>query len=89
MRFKTILFISFAFFAVKAKTQVEGLNPKLSKDWPQLSKDWLVAIEGDTISVGDFWYVYNKNADPKKVITRDSLLSYRTLFDKFLLTEVL
>jgi len=85
MRFKIILFTSIAFFAVKAKAQHEGLNPKLSKNWPKLSNEWLVAIENDTITVGDFWYVYNKNADPKKVTTRDSLLSYRKLFDKFLL----
>ena len=77
MRFKIILFVSIAFFAVNSKAQVEGLNPKLSKDWPKLSKEWLVAIENDTITVGDFWYVYNQNADPKKVTTRDSLLSYR------------
>ena len=78
MRFKTILFISFAFFLIKSKAQIEELNP-------ELSKQWLVSIENDTISAGDFWYVYNKNADPKKVVTKDSLLNYRKLYDKFLL----
>ena len=78
MRVKTILFISFAFFATKAKTQIKELNS-------ELSRKWLVAIEDDTISAGDFWYVYNKNADPEKVITKDSLMSYRELYDKFLL----
>ena len=43
MRFKTILFISFTFFAIKSKTQIKELNP-------ELSKQWLVAIENDTIT---------------------------------------
>ncbi len=78
MRFQIILFISFAFFIVKSNAQIKELNP-------ELSKKWLVAIENDTISAGDFWYVYNKNADPKKVVTKDSLVNYRKLYDKFLL----
>tara|TARA_Y100000766_G_scaffold18490_1_gene13059 strand:- start:16020 stop:18050 length:2031 start_codon:yes stop_codon:yes gene_type:complete len=76
MKFK-ILFLSpilFFSFAIKAQELK-----------PELAKEWLVAIEGDTISAGDFWYVYNKNADPQKSITKDSLLSYRVLYDKFLL----
>ena len=76
MRFKTILFISFAFFLIKSKAQIEELNP-------ELSKQWLVSIENDTISAGDYWYVYNKNADPKKVVTKVSLLNYRKLYDKY------
>ena len=78
MRFRTIIFISIAFFTIKSKAQVEKLKQ-------ELSEQWLVAIEGDTISAGDFWYVYNKNADPNKITTKDSLFNYRILYDKFLL----
>tara|TARA_Y100000589_G_scaffold297496_1_gene305308 strand:- start:1075 stop:3042 length:1968 start_codon:yes stop_codon:yes gene_type:complete len=75
-KFKVLLFSPILFFSIVIKAQ------ELK---PELAKKWLVAIEGDTISAGDFWYVYNKNSDPEKSITRDSLLSYRALYDKFLL----
>ncbi|MAW66237.1 MAG: peptidylprolyl isomerase [Flavobacteriales bacterium] len=78
MRFNTLLFLAFSFLAIGSKAQVSQLKP-------ELASQWLVAIGGDTISAGDFWYVYNKNSDPEKIITKDSLLSYRKLYDKFLL----
>jgi peptidyl-prolyl cis-trans isomerase SurA len=78
MRFNTLLFIAFSLIAIGSKAQTSQLNP-------EIANQWLVAIEGDTISAGDFWYVYNKNSDPEKLITKDSLLSYRKLYDKFLL----
>lgn len=78
MRLSLILFGALSFSALFAKTQSLQLKP-------EIANQWLVAIDGDTISAGDFWYVYNKNADPEKVITKDSLLSYRNLYDKFLL----
>ncbi len=78
MRFNTLLFIAFSFIAIGSNAQVIQLKP-------EIADQWLVAIDGDTISAGDFWYVYNKNSDPEKVITKDSLLSYRKLYDKFLL----
>ncbi|MBI35614.1 MAG: peptidylprolyl isomerase [Flavobacteriales bacterium] len=78
MRFKILIFISLTLVSKQGINQVKELSP-------ELANKWLVAIEGDTVSAGDFWYVYNKNADPEKIITRDSLMSYRKLYDKFLL----
>lgn len=50
-----------------------------------LAKQWLVAIEGDTTTAGDFWYLFNKNNFDKTVPNMDSLNNYRELYSKFLL----
>lgn len=55
---------------------------KLNED---IASKWLVAVEGDTITAGDFWYVFNKNNFKKEVPTDSSLTEYRSLFTKFLL----
>lgn len=78
MRFKKLLFISLAIAGFGATAQKKELEP-------EIAKQWLVAIEEDTITAEDFWYVYNKNADPNIEIIQDSLISYRKLYDKFLL----
>ncbi len=78
MKFKKLLFIPLAISVLVTTAQTEELKP-------EIAKQWLVAVEGDTINAEDFWYVYNKNADPNKIVTQDSLNSYRKLYDKFLL----
>jgi peptidyl-prolyl cis-trans isomerase SurA len=51
----------------------------------KLAKKWLVTIEGDTTTAGDFWYLFNKNNFDKTVPNIDSLNNYRELYSKFLL----
>jgi len=78
MKFKKLLFISAVFCGFAVNAQNKELDP-------DLAKQWLVTIEDDTISAGDFWYVFNKNAAPDEIVTKDSLKNYRELYDKFLL----
>ncbi len=78
MKFKKLLLISTVFCGFAVNAQNKELDP-------ELAKQWLVTIENDTISAGDFWYVFNKNAAPDEVVTKDSLKNYRELYDKFLL----
>ena len=50
---------------------------------PALAAKWLVALDGDTVTAGDFWYVFNKNNFKKEQPTKESLAEYRALFTKF------
>lgn len=63
---------------------VKAQNDPLKID-DELAKQWLVALEGDTVTAGDFWYVFNKNNFKKEAPTKESLAEYRALFSKFLL----
>ena len=78
MRFKKVLIIALAFSGFAATAQSRSLND-------DLAKKWLVCVEGDTITAEDFWYVFNKNATPEDIASKDSLNNYRELYSKFLL----
>lgn len=66
------------FSVVNAEKNVLKIDEKLSDKW-------LVAIEGDTTTAGDFWYLFNKNNFDKTIPNIDSLNNYRELYSKFLL----
>ena len=66
------------FSVVNAKEDVLEIDKNLSSRW-------LVAIEGDTTTAGDFWYLFNKNNFDKTIPNIDSLNKYRDLYSKFLL----
>ena len=78
MRLKKLLFITTAIFGLAVNGQTKKLKP-------ELENKWLVTVGGDTITAGDFWYAFVKNADENKPINIDSLNKYKELYDKFLL----
>lgn len=78
MRFQKLLIIAALFGSAFVSAQSKKINP-------QLEDEWLIAINGDTITAGDFWYAFVKNADEEKPINLDSLKKYKKLYDKFLL----
>ena len=78
MRFKKVLIVALAFSGFVVNAQSTSLNA-------DLAKKWVVRIEGDTITAEDFWYVFNKNATPEDIASKDSLNNYRELYSKFLL----
>ncbi len=78
MRFQKLLIIAALFGSTFVSAQSKKINP-------QLEDEWLIAINGDTITAGDFWYAFVKNADEEKPINLDSLKKYKKLYDKFLL----
>lgn len=78
MKLNKLLFISVTIFGLT-------LNGQTNKISPDLENKWLVAVRGDTITAGDFWYAFVKNADENKPINIDSLNKYKELYDKFLL----
>ena len=78
MRFQKLLIIAALFGSAFVSAQSKKINP-------QLEDEWLIAINGDTITAGDFWYAFVKNADEEKPINLDSIKKYKKLYDKFLL----
>lgn len=78
MRLRKLLIVSALFCGIIANAQNKELDPKIADKW-------LATISGDTITAGEFWYVFNKNAKADEVITKDSLKNYRKLYNKFLL----
>ena len=55
MRLKKLLFITTAIFGLAVNGQTKKLKP-------ELENKWLVTVGGDTITAGDFWYAFVKNA---------------------------
>lgn len=78
MRLRKMLLLSAVFCGFISNAQTKELDPKLADKW-------LVTIDGDTVTAGEFWYVFNKNAKADEVVTKDSLNNYRKLYNKFLL----
>jgi peptidyl-prolyl cis-trans isomerase SurA len=78
MKLNKLFFLSATIFGLFVNAQTNKINP-------ELENKWLVAVSGDTITAGDFWYAFVKNADEKKPINIDSLNKYKELYDKFLL----
>jgi len=81
MKLKNYLLIavlSLGFLTIEAQEDGLRINDKIANEW-------LVAIEGDTTTAGDFWYLFNKNNFDKTVPNIDSLNKYRALYSKFLL----
>ncbi len=78
MRLRKMLFLSAVLCGFISNAQTKELDANLADKW-------LVTIDGDTITAGEFWYVFNKNAKADEVITKDSLYNYRKLYNKFLL----
>ena len=70
MRFQKLLIIAALFGSTFVSAQSKKINP-------QLEDEWLIAINGDTITAGDFWYAFVKNADEEKPINLDSLKKYK------------
>ena len=73
-----MLLMSALFCGLFTNAQTKELDPKIADNW-------LVSVNGDTITAGEFWYVFNKNAKSDEVVTKDSLKNYRKLYNKFLL----
>ena len=81
MKYNTYLLLAILFILSSTTYAKEDIL-KIDKE---LSKKWLVAIDGDTTTAGDFWYLFNKNNFNKTVPNIDSLNNYRDLYSKFLL----
>jgi len=77
-KYLLLVVIAIGFVTVDAKEDVFKIDDKVATKW-------LVAIEGDTTTAGDFWYLFNKNNFDKTVPNIDSLNNYRALYSKFLL----
>ena len=81
MKYNTYLLLAILFI-LSSTTYAKEDVLEIDKE---LSKKWLVAIDGDTTTAGDFWYLFNKNNFDKTVPNIDSLNNYRDLYSKFLL----
>jgi len=57
-----------------------GKDLDLPKD---LANKWLLELEGDTVLVGDFWKVFNKNNFKQELPSKEALTEYFDLYQKF------
>jgi len=48
-----------------------------------IANNWLMEIEGDTVSAGAFWKVFNKNNFKQELPTQKALTEYFDLYQKF------
>ncbi|MFT6715534.1 MAG: peptidyl-prolyl cis-trans isomerase SurA [Saprospiraceae bacterium] len=75
---KKILFLLLVINSSVNAGDVKGL------DLPsELGSKWLLELEGDTVSAGEFWKVFNKNNFKQELPSKDALTEYFDLYQKF------
>ncbi|MFT6747624.1 MAG: peptidyl-prolyl cis-trans isomerase SurA [Glaciecola sp.] len=74
---KIILLLLVVATTVKAGDVTELTLPS------DIGDKWLLELEGDTVSAGEFWKVFNKNNFKQELPSKEALTEYFDLYQKF------
>ena len=81
---KRILFLLVASCGFAQAAQAENASQEETLTLPaEISERWLLELEGDTVSSGEFWKVFNKNNFKQELPSKEALTEYLDLYQKF------
>ena len=81
---KRILFLLVAGCGFAQVAQAENVSQEEKLSLPtEISEQWLLELEGDTVSAGEFWKVFNKNNFKQELPSKEALTEYLDLYQKF------